>query len=154
MALFKERILNELDWNQEESISIFLKSIIDHLENDRRENNIDIQKATFIGDLILKRVDFYSFFFSLEYLEPHYELRQNGKNLDKLSPGEKGALLLVFYLILDKSEIPLVIDQPEDNLDNYSVAKVLVPFIKTAKKHRQIIMITHNPNLAVVADAE
>ena len=49
---------------------------------------------------------------------------------------------------------PLILDQPEDNLDNGSVAKILVKFIKRAKSKRQIIMVTHNPNLAVVADAE
>jgi len=47
-----------------------------------------------------------------------------------------------------------VLDQPEDNLDNESVAKILVPFIREAKKRRQIIIITHNSNLAVVSDAE
>ena len=49
---------------------------------------------------------------------------------------------------------PLVIDQPEDNLDNQSVTNVLVPFIQTAKNRRQIIFVTHNPNLAVVADSD
>jgi ABC-type cobalamin/Fe3+-siderophores transport system ATPase subunit len=57
-------------------------------------------------------------------------------------------------LLLDKSETPLVLDQPEDNLDNESVSQILVPFIKEAKRRRQIIMVTHNPNLAVYADAE
>ncbi|MGR6839518.1 hypothetical protein ACU5DF_10570 [Aliivibrio wodanis] len=85
---------------------------------------------------------------------PYYDLQQNGKSLEQLSPGEKGALLLVFYLVLDKEDIPLIIDQPEDNLDNNSVATVLVPYIREAKKHRQIIMVTHNPNLAVVSDSE
>ena len=61
---------------------------------------------------------------------------------------------MVFYLVLDKEDIPLIIDQPEDNLDNNSVAKVLVPYIKEAKKYRQIIIVTHNPNLAVVSDSE
>ncbi len=152
--LFREKILNSVDLNKDDSIEQFLKTIIDHLETDKREANEDNQIPTFIGDQITKRNDFYRFLFSLEYIQPHYELRQNGKSLDKLSPGEKGALLLIFYLVLDKSEIPLIIDQPEDNLDNYSVAKILVPFIKKAKKRRQIIMVTHNPNLAVVADAE
>lgn len=146
--------MNILEPNSEESVLLFLKNIIEYLECDKREDNGRTTTELFIGDQITKRVDFYRYLYSLEYLEPYYELRQNGKNLEKLSPGEKGALLLVFYLVLDKSEIPLVIDQPEENLDNHSVAKVLVPFIKEAKKNRQIIMVTHNPNLAVVADAE
>jgi len=62
--------------------------------------------------------------------------------------------LLIFYLFLDKQDIPLIIDQPEENLDNQSVYGILVKFIKEAKKKRQIIIITHNPNIAVVCDAE
>ncbi|MGN6602415.1 MAG: TrlF family AAA-like ATPase [Ginsengibacter sp.] len=101
-----------------------------------------------------RKQDFYNFICSLDYLQPEYDLQLNGKGLTKLSPGEKGGLLLVFYLVLDKDNKPLIIDQPEDNLDNQSVAEILVPYIKSAKKKRQIIMVTHNPNLAIVADAE
>lgn len=101
-----------------------------------------------------RQMDFYNFICSLEYIRPEYDLRLNGKGLKQLSPGEKGGLLLVFYLVLDKDNKPLIIDQPEDNLDNQSVAEILVPYIKNAKCMRQIIMITHNPNLAIVADAE
>ncbi len=99
-------------------------------------------------------VDFYNYIYGLDYITNRYELISDNKTLDKLSPGERGALLLIFYLLLDMSDIPLVIDQPEDNLDNQSVAKVLVPFIQEAKKRRQIVMVTHNPNLAVVADSD
>jgi ABC-type lipoprotein export system ATPase subunit len=74
--------------------------------------------------------------------------------LEQLSPGERGNLLLIFYLLVDQDDIPLVIDQPEENLDNQTVFKTLVPCIKDAKKRRQIVMVTHNPNLAVVCDAE
>ena len=77
-----------------------------------------------------------------------------GKNLNQLSPGEKGLLLLVFYLHLDKEKTPLIIDQPEDNLDNDSIFSVLATCIRQAKKARQVILVTHNPNLAVGADAE
>jgi ABC-type lipoprotein export system ATPase subunit len=101
-----------------------------------------------------RKQDFYNFICDLEYLQPEYDLRLNGKSLSQLSPGEKGGLLLIFYLVLDKDNKPLIIDQPEDNLDNQSVAEILVPYIKSAKKKRQIIMVTHNPNLAIVADAE
>lgn len=47
-----------------------------------------------------------------------------------------------------------MIDQPEENLDNQTIFKVLVRCVKAAKQRRQIIMVTHNPNLAVVCDAE
>lgn len=101
-----------------------------------------------------KMLEFYNYLFGLGYLKNKYELVSDGKTLDKLSPGERGALLLIFYLLLDLRDIPLVIDQPEDNLDNQSVTKVLVPFIQAAKNRRQIILVTHNPNLAVVADSD
>jgi len=63
-------------------------------------------------------------------------------------------MLIVFYLMLDKENIPLIIDQPEENLDNESIYKILVYFIKETKKRRQVIMVTHNPNLAIVGDSE
>jgi predicted ATPase len=71
-----------------------------------------------------------------------------------LSPGERGTLLLVFYLLIDKGDTPLIIDQPEGNLDNHTVAKVLVDCIKETRKKRQVFIVTHNPNLAVVCDAD
>jgi predicted ATPase len=77
-----------------------------------------------------------------------------GKSLNELSPGEKGLLLLVFYLQLEKYNNPLIIDQPEDNLDNEIIFTVLASCIREAKKNRQVILVTHNPNLAVGADAE
>lgn len=98
--------------------------------------------------------DIYDFVYSLEFLSPIYNLRWDGKGLEQLSPGERGNLLLIFYLLVDQDDIPLVIDQPEENLDNQTVFKTLVPCIKDAKKRRQIVMVTHNPNLAVVCDAE
>lgn len=101
-----------------------------------------------------KTLDFYNYLFGLQYIQNKYELVSDNKTLEKLSPGERGALLLIFYLLLDMRDIPLVIDQPEDNLDNQSVAGILVPFIQAAKKRRQIILVTHNPNLAVVADSD
>ena len=61
---------------------------------------------------------------------------------------------MVFYLHLDKEKTPLIIDQPEDNLDNDSIFSVLARCIRQAKKNRQVILVTHNPNLAVGADAE
>ena len=70
------------------------------------------------------------------YININYTLTLGKKKLNELSPGERGVVLLVFYLALNKSNLPLIIDQPEDNLDNQSVFTRLVPCIKKAKKNR------------------
>lgn len=114
-------------------------------------------KALLVKDQLRQGVttqEIYDFVYSLGFLSPIYNLRWDGKGLEQLSPGERGNLLLIFYLLVDQDDIPLVIDQPEENLDNQTVFKTLVPCIKDAKKRRQIVMVTHNPNLAVVCDAE
>lgn len=98
----------------------------------------------------------YDFLYKVEYMDVRFKIRFNEKDLNEnvFSPGEKGALLLIFYLLIDKEKIPLIMDQPEENLDNETVYTLLVPYIKRAKESRQIIIVTHNPNLAVVCDAE
>lgn len=149
--ILQDDLISQTDWNDEESVISFLENFIYYLEHDMRNNE---RKKIYIGGITQDRFELYDYIFGLHFLNEHYDLQNNGKSLDQLSSGEKGALLLVFYLVLDKEDIPLIIDQPEDNLDNNSVAKVLVPFIKLAKKKRQIILVTHNPNLAVVADSE
>ena len=90
----------------------------------------------------------------MSYLEPRYSLLFQDTQIEQLSPGQRGALLLIFYLLVDKGRNPIILDQPEENLDNETVVSLLVPVLSEAKKKRQIIMVTHNPNLAVVCDAE
>lgn len=101
-----------------------------------------------------KVTELYDYVFGLSYLEPHYTLKLGDKDIAQLSPGEKGALLLVFYLLLDRDESPIIIDQPEQNLDNQSVVRLLVDCIRNATMRRQVIIVTHNPNLAVYCDAD
>jgi ABC-type lipoprotein export system ATPase subunit len=96
----------------------------------------------------------YDLIFGLNFLEPRYSLRFQDTQIEQLSPGQRGALLLIFYLLVDKGKMPIILDQPEENLDNETVFRLLVPVLCEAKKQRQIIMVTHNPNLAVVCDAE
>lgn len=144
------KIIENVNIDNFEGVSILLENLVNPFFTDLREEG----KQTNIENQVNDVVDLYDYLFSLDFVDYNYELRQGNKNLDQLSPGEKGALLLIFYLLLDNNDIPLIIDQPEDNLDNHSVANILVPFIKKAKSKRQIILVTHNPNLAVVADAE
>jgi hypothetical protein len=151
---YLERILESKDLLNEKDLRNILSTIISYLEIDQREGVSEQDKEREIPDQIETHEDFYKFIFLLDYLIPKYELKLDNKSLEELSPGEKGALLLVFYLMIDIENIPLIIDQPEDNLDNKSVFQVLTHFMRFAKKRRQIIIVTHNPNLAVGADAE
>jgi len=147
-----EKIISNIDFNSANALIGFVNQVFESLRIDKSNENSIERRYTVnqVNDVM----SLYEYISSLDYLNYNYKLRQGDKDLEQLSPGERGALLLVFYLLLDKHDYPLIIDQPEDNLDNYSVANILVPFIKRAKKRRQIIMVTHNPNLAVVADAE
>jgi len=150
-----EDILGNKNIDEWEEVEKILRDIINHLEEDKREEGKGEKRH--IKDQILKEdkwLEFYNFLFSLDYIDVIYELRLANKKLPQLSPGERGALLIVFYLLLDKSDIPLIIDQPEENLDNETVYKILTHFIKYAKKKRQLILVTHNPNLAIVGDAD
>jgi predicted ATPase len=60
----------------------------------------------------------------------------------------------MFYLLVDPRRVPLLLDQPDENLDNQTIKELLVPAIKQASSRRQVIAVTHNPNVAIVADAD
>jgi predicted ATPase len=63
--------------------------------------------------------------------------------------------LLLLHLSIDTSDDrPLTIDQPEENLDPKSVYDILVPHIRSARRRRQVIIVTHNPSLVVNTDAD
>ncbi len=149
------KIIDEVDFNFKEQVRTFLRNIL----NDLRWKN-DEDKCAYLtvqGQLKDRSVtleQFYKFIFELSYLNPEYSLTWLGKKVEQLSPGERGTLLLIFFLLIDQSTNPLLIDQPEENLDNQTVYGVLVSAIKETKSRRQIFLVTHNPNLAVVCDAE
>ena len=71
----------------------------------------------------------------------------------KLSLGQQQSVLLALMLS-SGSHRPLIIDQPEDNLDGEFIYSTLVPVLRRAKERRQVIIVTHNPNVAVLGDAE
>lgn len=148
------RLIDSADFGSAEGALSFVHEVIEHLSVDKRTDDcaeVSIEDQLKEGK---SRSDLYDLLFCLEYLQPTYSLRWAGKALDLLSPGERGALLLVFYLLIDKDTCPLLIDQPEENLDNQTVYQILVPCINEARRRRQIVLVTHNPNLAVVCDAD
>ena len=100
-------------------------------------------------------VDLLEWLYEVEHVRLSYGLKYNGVELEKLSPGTKGIVLLILYLGMDIADSrPLIVDQPDENLDNESIFELLTVYFKSAKKRRQIILITHNPNLVVNSDSE
>ena len=84
---------------------------------------------------------------------PTIELCDNGiyKDSGSLSTGQKCTAILP--ILLWEGDTPLIIDQPEDNLDNRFVYDTIVAALKSVKSLRQLIFVTHNPNIPVLGDA-
>ncbi len=89
-----------------------------------------------------------------DYFFDYWEIEYKGDKLGKMSTGKASFVILMLIVGLSELKTPILIDQPEDNLDNRSVSKDLVEYLKQKKKERQIILVTHNPNIVVNADAE
>jgi hypothetical protein len=93
--------------------------------------------------------------FGTDHISIRYEISYDGVDIRKLSPGTRGIVLLLLYLALDDSDDrPLIIDQPEENLDPKSVFDELVALFVAAKAKRQVIIVTHNANLVINTDAD
>ncbi len=141
---FFDELIRSTNFNEYSDVVSFFDKIISTVRDDPEQ----------ISKVVPDRLEFYNFLSELRYISVEYTLRLGNKKIAALSAGERGMLLLVFYLALSKDNMPLIIDQPEDNLDNQSVYNRLVPCIIEAKKNRQVIIVTHNPNIAVACDAE
>ena len=76
----------------------------------------------------------------------------NFQSLERASAGQKTSAILSF--LLAHGNEPLLLDQPEDDLDNALVSQLVVQQIRGNKSRRQIIVVTHNPNIVVNGDAE
>jgi energy-coupling factor transporter ATP-binding protein EcfA2 len=99
--------------------------------------------------------DLAQWLYSTDHIYLRYKVEYNGVEIETLSPGTRGIVLLLLYLGLDdEDDRPLIIDQPEENLDPKSIFDELVPLFRLAKLRRQVIMVTHNANLVVNSDAD
>lgn len=98
---------------------------------------------------------FAKWLYSTDHIAIRYSIKYDGVDISNLSPGTRGIVLVLLYLALDDADDrPLIIDQPEENLDPESIYLELVGLFREAKSRRQIILVTHNANLVVNADAD
>lgn len=84
----------------------------------------------------------------------HYIVKSGNDTISNMSPGKKALVLLEMLINLENGNCPILIDQPEDDLDNRSIYSELVRYLRQKKHERQIIVVTHNANVVVGADAE
>ena len=99
--------------------------------------------------------DVFEWLYEIDHVCLSYGLKYNSVELENLSPGTKGIVLLILYLGMDIADTrPLIVDQPDENLDNESIYELLTTYFKLAKARRQIVLISHNPNMVVNTDSE
>ena len=84
--------------------------------------------------------------------EDYETILLNGGPVNEKSPGQRSSAMLPLIALAERT--PLVIDQPEDNLDKRLIGSVLMKVLSELKEHRQIIVCTHDPNILVGGDAE
>ncbi|WP_159478226.1 hypothetical protein [Dyadobacter sp. 3J3] len=89
-----------------------------------------------------------------DYFFDYWDVIYDNDELKNMSSGKASFVILMLIVGLSRSKAPILIDQPEDNLDNRSISKDLVEYLKNKKLERQVILVTHNANVVVNADAE
>lgn len=89
-----------------------------------------------------------------DYFKINNTIINKGDDILRMSPGKRGLVLLNLILHISTATHPILIDQPEDNLDNRTIYNELKEIMRKKKKQRQIILVTHNANLVVSTDAE
>lgn len=149
-----KRLYEQFDLSKKSELLDFVTTLDETINRAASKSNSDSVGIASILKKDRQASAVYDLLYGLSYLAPRYTLLFQDAHIEQLSPGQRGALLLIFYLLVDKGRNPIILDQPEENLDNETVVSLLVPVLTEAKRKRQIIMVTHNPNLAVVCDAE
>lgn len=109
--------------------------------------NFKFNRNKSIGDLIKE-------IFVNDWFDYDYEIIYQGDNFKQMSQGKKAFVVLQLLLDYSDDKKPILIDQPEDSLDNRAIYNELRKYLVQKKSERQIIVVTHNPNIVVGADSE
>lgn len=145
---FNSRYHHSIESSREQDFQgDLLLDVWDALTDDSKHGELHL-KGSFELDTILPRLfdDWYNV---------HYMVTSgNDDTVSQMSPGKKALVLLELLINLKESQCPILIDQPEDDLDNRSIYTELSKFIREKKVKRQIIVVTHNANIVLGADAE
>ncbi|WP_170972606.1 TrlF family AAA-like ATPase [Bacillus mycoides] len=131
-----------------------LKEIILRTKRGEDTTTFDGRFRRMITSLNDEQLDEITILFPEDEIEVRYKPNENGqfKSLSTASAGQKTSAILTFLLSYGNS--PLILDQPEDDLDNQLIHNLIVDRLLRCKETRQVIVITHNANIPVNGDAE
>ncbi|NCB26378.1 MAG: ABC transporter [Bacteroidia bacterium] len=139
-----------------EKIAALKSSLLAIHANDTSSVGVvkDRRFASHIQGLNPEQIDRIQCWFPDDSLDVRYSLKdgEGFKPVEQGSPGQKTAALLAF--ILSYGNEPLVLDQPEDDLDNHLIYDLIVTQLREIKQKRQVLVVTHNANIVVNGDAE
>ena len=146
--------LKEVYGEQDKNIDFrSLKKRLLNIRNGVASNVRDQRFANHIKGLSQDSISELMCWFPRDALEIYaIDAKDKKRSIQQGSPGQKTAALLAF--ILSYGEEPLLLDQPEDDLDNELIYELIVKHLRETKSKRQIIVVTHNANIVVNGDAE
>ncbi|WP_369691834.1 TrlF family AAA-like ATPase [Selenomonas ruminantium] len=130
-------------WQDATSFNEFIENVFEDIVNGRYTLKSSRDEKQVASELV-----------SANYYKLIYDVKYQGDTLSSMSEGKKAFVILRMILDFDENECPILIDQPEDDLDNRAIYNDLVTYIRAKKAHRQMILVTHNPNVVVAADSE
>jgi putative AbiEii toxin of type IV toxin-antitoxin system len=130
------------------AMQTFIQELLNEFKKSRPPNITEARTPEWMQQIA-------SWLYNTDHIEMRYSVTYDGVAIEHLSPGTRGIVLLLLYLVIDKHDRrPLIIDQPEESLDPKSVFDELVPHFREARKRRQVVIVTHNANLVVNTDAD
>ena len=136
----------------------YIASILNNYDDNNKNYAQDILKRLLNGELLLKNgydpLNVATELLAKSWYSLNYELTYQNDKFKEMSEGKQAFVILKLLLEFSDKKCPILIDQPEDSLDNRAIYNELVEYIKKKKKERQIILVTHNSNVVVSADAE
>jgi ABC-type cobalamin/Fe3+-siderophores transport system ATPase subunit len=137
----------------------------DYINNfcDNYLKNTEFESSTYLDKALNNNIDYKSGnsnqevtveLLSSNWFDVSFDLKYQSDAFQNMSQGKQAFVILKLLLEFSKKECPILIDQPEDSLDNRAIYNELVKYLMVKKKERQIILVTHNSNVVVSADAE
>ena len=154
MRVFLETRLNQRGYERQE----YLQELLNKYDEDNKATSLGFFKDLLSEKVLLKNgyeaLNVVTEFLTRSWYSLDYCLTYQGDDFVNMSEGKQAFVILKLLLDFSDKKCPILIDQPEDSLDNRAIYHELVAYIKRKKKERQIILVTHNSNVVVSADAE